>query len=48
MNTRDSTPAELAAFITVTSDFYPDLGFFYRLLTEAWLEERAQEKSDES
>jgi hypothetical protein len=48
MNMRDSTPTKLATFITVTSDFYADLRFFYRLLTEAWLEEQAQEKSDES
>jgi hypothetical protein len=48
MNTRDSTLAELATFITVTSDFYPDLGTYYRALTDAWLEEQAREKSDES
>jgi hypothetical protein len=38
-----STPAELTTFITVTSDFYPDLGRYYRALTDAWLEERAGE-----
>ena len=43
-----STQAELAAFITVTSDFYADLGPYYRALTDAWLEEWAREKSDES
>jgi len=43
-----STPMELATFITVTSDFYPDLGRYYRALTDAWLEGRAREKSDES
>jgi hypothetical protein len=48
MNLRDSTPAALATFITVTSDFYADLGRYYRALTDAWLEERAREKSDES
>jgi len=48
MNMRYSTPAELSTFITVTSDFYADLGPYYRALTDAWLEERAREKSDES
>ena len=48
MNFSDSEPAELAAFITVTSDFYADLGRYYRALTDAWLEERAREKSGES
>ena len=48
MNSQYSTPAELGSFITVTSDFYPDLGSFYRALTDAWLEERTREKSDES
>jgi hypothetical protein len=48
MNTRDSTSAALAVFVTVTSDFYPDLGFFYRLFVEAWLEARTEEKSDQS
>jgi hypothetical protein len=43
-----STLAQLAALITVTSDFYPDLGPYYRALTDAWVEERAREKSDES
>jgi hypothetical protein len=43
-----STLAELAAFITVTSDFYPDLGPYYRALIDAWLQERAREKSDET
>ena len=32
-----STLAELAVFITVTSDFYPDLGPHYRALIEAWV-----------
>jgi hypothetical protein len=48
MNARDSTPAELATFITVTSDFYADLRPYYRALTDAWREGRAREKSDES
>jgi hypothetical protein len=48
MNVRDSAPADLGTFITVTSDFYADLGPYYRALTDAWLEERAREKSDES
>jgi hypothetical protein len=48
MNARDSTQAELATFITVTSDFYADLGPYYRALIDAWIEERMREKSDES
>jgi hypothetical protein len=48
MNLGGSTPAELAEFITVSSDFYPDVGRYYRALTDAWLEDRAREKSDES
>lgn len=48
MNSRYSTHAELGSFITVTSDFYPDLGPYYRARTDAWLGERAREKSDES
>jgi hypothetical protein len=48
MNFRDSDSAELATFITVTSDFYANLGRFYRGLTDAWLDQRAREKSDES
>ena len=48
MNLGGSTPAELAEFITVSSDFYPDLARYYRALTDACLEERAREKSDES
>jgi hypothetical protein len=47
MNARDSTPAELATFIRVTSDFYASLGPYYRSLTDAWLEERAQENPNE-
>jgi hypothetical protein len=43
MNMRDSAPAELETFITVTSDFYADLGRYYRALTNAWLEQRAGE-----
>jgi hypothetical protein len=35
MNTRGSATAELATFITVTSDFYADLGPYYRALTDA-------------
>ena len=42
MNMRDaSTAAKLATFITVTSDFYADLGPYCRTLTDTWLEERA-------
>ncbi len=49
MNMRDaSTRSDLATFITVSSDFYPDLGPYYRALTDAWIKERAREKSDES
>jgi len=48
MNMRDSDPTELETFITVTSDFYADLGRYYRSLTDAFLEKRAREKSDES
>ncbi len=48
MNLRDSDPAELATFITVTSDFYADLGRYYRALTDAWLDQQARERSDES
>jgi len=47
MNYRDSDPAELATFITVTSDYYAELGRYYRALTDAWLEQRAREESDE-
>jgi hypothetical protein len=49
MNMRGaSAVAELATFITVTSDFYADLGGYYRALTDAWLEKRAREKSNAS
>jgi hypothetical protein len=48
MNSRYSTSAELGSFIAVTSDFYPELAPYYRALTDAWLEERAREKFDES
>ena len=48
MNSRDSDAAELETFITVTSDFYADIERYYRALTDAFLEERAQERSDES
>ena len=43
-----SRPTELATFITVTSDFYADLGLYYRALIDAWLEGWAQENRDES
>jgi hypothetical protein len=33
-----STREELAAFITVTSDFYPELERYYRGLTSAWVD----------
>jgi hypothetical protein len=39
-----STPEELAELITVTSDFYPDLGRYYRALTDVWVDQRAREK----
>ena len=48
MNSRDSDAAELETFITVTSDFYAEIERYYRALTDAFLEERAQERSDES
>ena len=38
MMMRDSARAEVETFITVTSDFYPDLGPYYRALIAAWLE----------
>ena len=48
-NVRDaSTATEFATFITVTSDFYADLGLYYRVLIAAWLEERTRKNSDES
>ena len=47
-NFHDSEPGRLATFITVTSDFYADLGRYYRARTDAWLNQRAREKSDES
>ena len=43
MNSRDSRSDELATFITVSSDFYADLGRYYRALTDAFLEELARE-----
>jgi hypothetical protein len=43
MNSRDSLSDDLSTFITVNSDFYADLGPYYRALTDAWLEERARE-----
>ena len=46
MNLGGSAPEELAEFVTVTSDFYPDLGLYYRALTDAWVDERAREKED--
>jgi hypothetical protein len=48
MNLGGSALEELGEFVTVTSDFYPELGRYYRALTNAWLEKRAREKSDES
>ena len=41
-----STLAELAEFVTVTSDFYPGLARYYRALTDAWIEKRAHERED--
>ena len=42
MNTGGGSAAvHLATFITVSSDFYADLGPYYRTMTDAWLEERA-------
>jgi hypothetical protein len=45
-NLRDesSTREEVVAFITMTSDFYPDLGPYYRALIEDWVDERADER----
>ena len=43
MNAPHATPAELAEFVTVSSDFYVDLGPYYRALTDAWVEERTRE-----
>ena len=43
MNLGGSALEELGEFVTVTSDFYPELGRYYRALTDAWLEERAGE-----
>ena len=43
MNSRDSRSDDLSTFITVSSDFYADLGRYYRALTDAFLEERARE-----
>ncbi len=36
--------AELASFVTVSSDFYAELGPYYRALTDAWLEGCARGK----
>lgn len=47
MNSQYGTHGGLATFITVTSDFYADLERYYHALTDAWLEERVGEKSDE-
>ena len=47
MNMRGAlAPAEVAAFITVTSDFYRDLWPYYRALIEACVNERARESRD--
>lgn len=43
MNTRHSTAPELATFLTVSSDFYADLGPCYHALIDAWLEQRTRE-----
>jgi hypothetical protein len=42
MNLGGSTSAELAEFIIVASDFYPDLGRYYRTLTDAWVAQRGK------
>jgi hypothetical protein len=42
MNLGGSTPTELAEFITVTSDFYSDLGHYYRARTDAWVAQRGK------
>jgi hypothetical protein len=34
--------AELEEFVIVTSDFYPDLGRYYRALTDAWVAQRGK------
>jgi hypothetical protein len=41
-----STPVELAEFITVNSDFYPNLGRYYRVLTDAWVDQRTPALED--
>jgi hypothetical protein len=48
LNARYSTPPEIGTFITVTSDFYADLGRYYRAQTDAWVEEWVRRKSNES
>ena len=42
MNSRDSISDDLSTFITVSSDFYADLGRYYRAQTDAFLEERTR------
>jgi hypothetical protein len=39
---------KLGRLITVTSDFYADLGRYYRAQTDAWVEEWLRRKSNES
>jgi hypothetical protein len=48
INARYSTPAELAAFISVSSDFYADLGPYYHALTDAWVKSRHGRTPDEA
>jgi hypothetical protein len=43
-----TTPKELAEFISVTSDFYPDIRPYYRALTDAWLQRRSPGAVDET
>jgi hypothetical protein len=41
-----SAAAELAAIVTVSSDFYAELGTYYRALTDAWIEGLARGNRD--
>jgi hypothetical protein len=45
MNCRGHISNDLSTFITVSSDFYADLGRYYRTLTDAFLEERTRENA---
>jgi hypothetical protein len=43
MNSRDSISDDRSTLITVSSDFYADLGRYYRALTDAFVEVRTRE-----